>query len=204
MDIHFYLRQDILRTRESLGDSLETAISILDEGNSRREALLRELGVIYDRHPNHGYLRIGQTDRGNPNTRRKYSTNFARGVVTRAVDAFINPEPAEPDEPDESDDPDESDEPDEPDEPADLSGLTIEESATPAEPAEPDEKADAMAAWVNIKANTWKDEKRHYEEEYKVLDDASDIETAQLEDHQYKDMRRLDEYLNREVDLFPS
>jgi hypothetical protein len=61
-------------------------------------------------------------------------------------------------------------------------------------------RAEALEAWDNIKSNTWKDEKRNYEEEYDVADDASDVETAQLEEHQYKDMRLLDDYLNAEVD----
>jgi hypothetical protein len=77
-----------------------------------------------------------------------------------------------------------------------------EPPAGPAESAAPGvSRADALVAWDNIKSNTWKDEKRHYEEEYEVADDASDIETTALEDSQYKDMRKLDDYLFAEVNL---
>jgi hypothetical protein len=62
----------------------------------------------------------------------------------------------------------------------------------------------ALEAWDNIKSNTWKDEKRHYEEEFEEEGDASDVEIADLKDHQYKEMRVLDNYLNAEVAVFPS
>ncbi len=44
---------------------------------------------------------------------------------------------------------------------------------------------------------------RHYEESFDVAD-ASEIETADLEESQYKNMRRLDDYLYDEVNLISS
>ena len=64
-------------------------------------------------------------------------------------------------------------------------------------------RASALDAWDNLKSCYWKIEKDHYEEEHHEdegdIDGASDIETAQLEEHLYKDMRVLDEFLYAEV-----
>ncbi len=82
---------------------------ILSNDNPRREEQLTELGIVFDRHPLHEYLRI-RSDR-NPSTWRKYSTGLARAVVKRALIAYED-EPvmamggmalAEADEPDEAD-----------------------------------------------------------------------------------------------------
>ncbi len=102
----------------AINDVPALARLILAEFNPRREALLAELGVVFDRHPLHEYLRI-RSDK-NLNTWRKYSTGLPHMVVRRAL---LNYHPEdEPvlamgglalDEPDEPDEPDESDEPDE-------------------------------------------------------------------------------------------
>jgi hypothetical protein len=64
-------------------------------------------------------------------------------------------------------------------------------------------RAEARDAWGNICSNIWCDEMRHYEESFDVAD-ASEIETADLEESQYKNMRRLDDYLYDEVNLISS
>ena len=62
----------------------------------------------------------------------------------------------------------------------------------------------ALDAWGAICRNSWDDEKCHYEETFEEEGDAADIETDDLEEHTYKNMRLLDEYLYAEVGVFPS
>ena len=57
----------------------------------------------------------------------------------------------------------------------------------------------AIEAWGEMCANSWDDEKRHYEETFEEEGDAADIETDDLEEHAYKNMRQLDDYLYAEV-----
>ena len=60
-------------------------------------------------------------------------------------------------------------------------------------------RVDARAAWAVICDNTWCAEMTRYEVTYNV-DDGADIETAALEEHHYKAMRVVDDYLFDEVD----
>ena len=53
---------------------------------------------------------------------------------------------------------------------------------------------DVVEAWSNICSNWWRDEERHYEQEYDEEDPAS-IKTADLKECNYKDMRVLDDFL---------
>ena len=57
----------------------------------------------------------------------------------------------------------------------------------------------AIAAWGEMCRNSWDDEKRNYEETFEEEGDAADIETDDLEEHAYKNMRQLDDYLYAEV-----